>query len=86
MLGQEELAGHLGPNPRPIGSRKRSVGEKADRRLERPDASNHLKAERANIAINDSERRAQPRRILVVAFRELRPSSAVDLAKRGGKR
>ena len=38
MLGQEELAGHLGPHPRPISSRQRSVGGQAGRRIDRRDS------------------------------------------------
>ena len=73
MLGEEELAGHLGPHPRPICSRQRSAGRKAGRRLNRRDASCHFEPERADVTINDLERRPEPGRVLVVAWGEVRP-------------
>jgi hypothetical protein len=71
MLGQKELAGHLGPHPRPISSRQRSAGRKAGRRLNRREASCHFEAERVDVTINDLERRSEPGRVLVVAFGEV---------------
>ena len=64
MLGQEELPGHLGPHPRPIRSRQRSAGGQAGRRIDRRDASCHLEPERADVTIDDLERRAQPGHVL----------------------
>ena len=71
MLGEEELPGHLGPHPRPISSRQRSAGRQAGRRVDRRDASGHLEPERADVAIDDLERRPQPGRILEVALGEV---------------
>ena len=73
MRSEEELPGHLGPHPRPISGRQRSAGRQAARRLDRPDAFGDLEAERADVAVNDLERRPEPGRILVVAFGEVRP-------------
>ena len=57
MRRKEELAGHLGPHPRPICGGQRSVGRKAARRLDRPEASCHFEAERADVTIDYLERR-----------------------------
>ena len=73
MLGEEELAGHLGPHPRPICSRQRRAGRQAGRRIDRREASGHFEAERADVTINDLERRPQPGRVLEVAWGEIRP-------------
>ena len=59
MLGQEELAGHLGPHPRPIGSRQRRVRQQAGRAVDCRDAFGHLKPERADIAIDNPRARKQ---------------------------
>ena len=72
MLGEEELAGHLGPHPRPICGRQRRVGRQAGRRVDRRDASGHLEPERADVAIDDLERRPQPGHFLEVASGEVR--------------
>ena len=71
MLGEEELAGHLGPHPRPLSSGQGSAGRKAGRRIDRREASGHLEAERADLTVNDLERRPEPGRILVVALGEV---------------
>ena len=71
MLGEEELPGHLGPHPRPISSRQRSAGRKAGRRIDRREASGHLEPERADVTINDLERRPEPGHVLVVALGEV---------------
>ena len=73
MLGEEELPGHLGPHPRPICSRQGSVRRQAGRRLDRRDASGDLEPERADLTIDDLERRPEPGRILVVTPGEVRP-------------
>jgi hypothetical protein len=71
MLGPEELAGHLGPHPGPVCGRQRCVGGKAGCRVDRRDAFRHFEAERADVAINDLERRPEPGRVLVVALGEV---------------
>ena len=73
MLGQEELAGHLGPHPRPVCSRQGSARGQAGRRIDRPDASGHFEPERADDTINDLERHPQPGHLLEVAWGEVRP-------------
>jgi hypothetical protein len=67
MRRQEELAGHLGPHPRPLSSRQRSAGGKAGRRIDHREASCNFEPEWADLAVNDLERRPQPGRVLVVA-------------------
>jgi len=67
MLGAEKLGGHLGSHPRPISSRQRSAGRKVSRRLDRREASCHFEAERADVPVNDLERRPEPGRTLVIA-------------------
>jgi hypothetical protein len=67
MRRQEALPGHIGPHPRPISSRQRSAGRKAGHRPELREASCHFKVERADLAVNDLERRPEPRDILIVA-------------------
>jgi hypothetical protein len=71
MHRPEELTGHLGPHPRPICSRHRSVGRQTGRRLDRREASGHLKPERAKDTIDDLERRAQLGHLLEVALGEV---------------
>ena len=60
MLGEEELPGHLGPHPRPIGSRQRSAGRQAGRAVDRGDAPGDLEPKRADVTVDDLERRSQP--------------------------
>jgi hypothetical protein len=67
VLGEEELAGHLGPHPRPLCGREGSAGGKAGCRIDCREASGHLEAERADANVNDLEGRAEPDRLLVVA-------------------
>jgi hypothetical protein len=71
MCREEELAGDLGPHPRPIGCRQRSAGGKAGRRPELREASCHFEPEGADVAVNDFERCAEPGRVLTVAFGEV---------------
>jgi hypothetical protein len=66
MRRKEELAGHLGSDPRPISSWQRSAGRKASRRPDRREASCHLEPEWADLAVYDLERRPQSGRILIV--------------------
>ena len=73
MRRKEELPGHLGPHPRPIRGRQRSAGGQAGCRIDRREAPCHFEAERAEIAINDLERRPQPSHVLEVACGEVRP-------------
>ena len=73
MLGGEEFPGHLGPHPRPVGSGQRRVRRHTGRRLDRPEAFADLEAERADVTINDLERRPQPGRVPVIAWCEVRP-------------
>jgi hypothetical protein len=68
MRGQEELPGHLGPHPRPVCGGQGSARRQAGRGLDRREAYCHFEAERADVAINDLERRPEPGRVLVVAF------------------
>jgi hypothetical protein len=73
MLGQEELAGYLGPHPCPIGSRQRRAHGQAGCRVDRRDAFGHLEPERADVPFEDLERRAQLGRFLEVADSECWP-------------
>ena len=50
-----------------------SAGRQAGRRIDRRDASCHLEPERADVTVNDLERRAQPGHLLVVAWSEVGP-------------
>ena len=72
MLGQVKLAGHLGPHPRPISSRQRSVGRQAGGRIDRPDTFRNLEPERADDTIDDPERSSKTGRVLEVAESEIR--------------
>jgi hypothetical protein len=72
MLGQEELAGHLGPHSGPICGRQRRVGGKAGRAVDRGNASGHLEPERADITIDNPERNPQTGYLLEVACGEIR--------------
>jgi hypothetical protein len=74
MLGEEELPGHVGPHPGTDCSGQGSARRQAGRRLDRPDAFGDLEAERADLTINDPERRPEAGRVLVVALGEIRPS------------
>ena len=67
MLGEEELAGHFGPHLRPLGSEHGSAGRPAGRRIDSGEASCHFEAERADITVNDHERRPKSGPVLVVA-------------------
>jgi hypothetical protein len=71
MLGQEELTGHLSPHQGPICGRQRRVRRQAGGRIGRRDASCHLEPERADIPIDDLERRAQLGNFLEVAGSEV---------------
>jgi hypothetical protein len=73
MLGEEELPGHLGPHPGPIGSRQGRVHRKAGCRIDCSDAFRHLQPKRAGDTINDLERHAKLGRILQVTSGEVRP-------------
>ena len=67
MLGEEKLAGHLGPRPRPISSRQRRVRRQAGPAVDRGNTFGHLEPERADDTIDDPERRAQLGHCLEVA-------------------
>ncbi len=71
MLGEEELAGHRGPHPRPVCGRQGSAGGKVGRGPERRVASCHFEPERADLAVNDLEWRPEPGHLLVVAWGEV---------------
>jgi hypothetical protein len=71
MHCKEELAGRLGPYLGPICSRQRRGGGQAGRRIDRREASRHLEPERADLAINDLERRPKPRHGLKVLIGEV---------------
>jgi hypothetical protein len=73
MLGQKELASHLGPHPRPISGRQRRAHGQARCRIDRREALGHLEAEWADLTINDLERHPQPSRILKVPSGEIWP-------------
>ena len=73
MLGPEELAGHLGPHPRPISSRHRGAHRQASCRIDRRDAFRDFQPERADDTIDDLERHAQLGHFLEVAWSEIRP-------------
>ena len=60
VLGDEELAGHLGPHPRPVSRRDRRVGRQPVARVERRDPLGHLEPERRSVVVDDLERRPQP--------------------------
>jgi hypothetical protein len=64
--------GHRGPHSGPIGRRQGSAGGQASCRLDRRDAFGDLEPERADVTIDDLERRPEPGRVLVVAFGEVR--------------
>jgi hypothetical protein len=66
MLSEEELPGHLSPHPRPVSRRDRGVGRPPDCGVERRDALGHHEPERAQIVVDDPERRPQPRHVLKV--------------------
>jgi hypothetical protein len=72
MLGPEKLTGHLGLHPGPISSRLRRAHGQAGRRIDRRDAPGHLEPERADVPIEDLERRAQLGHFLEVADSEVR--------------
>ena len=72
MLGEEKLAGHLGPHPRPISSRQRSASGQPGRRLDRRETSCHFEPERADDTIDDLERPPETGRILQVSCSEVR--------------
>jgi hypothetical protein len=72
MLGQEELASHLGPHPGPICSRQPRAHGQAGCGIDRPDVFRHLEPERAYIPIGDLERRTQLSHFLEVADSEVR--------------
>ena len=71
MLGQEELPGHLSPHPRPVSRRDRGVGRPSDCGVERRDALGHLDPKRAQIVVDDLERRPQPRHVLKILSGEV---------------
>ena len=73
MLSEEELPGHLSPHPRPISSGQRRVGGQASCRIDRRDACGHFEPERADLPIEDLERRAQLGHFLAVAGSEIWP-------------
>jgi hypothetical protein len=58
MRGKEEFAGHLGPHPGPICSRQRRVHGQAGCGIDRRDALGDFEPERADVPIDDLERRA----------------------------
>src|SRR5215218_6769808 len=72
MLGEEELPGDLGPHPRPISRRRRSLIRQAGRAIDRRDAFRDLEPERADDTINDPERSSKTGRVLEVADSEIR--------------
>jgi hypothetical protein len=71
MLGQKELASHLGPHPRPISSRQRRAHGQARCRIDRREAFGHLDPKRAQIVVDDPERRPQPRHVLKILIGEV---------------
>jgi hypothetical protein len=71
MLGQEELTSHLSPHPGPVSRRDRGVGRPSDGAVERRDALGHLKPKRAQIVVDNLERRPQPRHILKIPQSEV---------------
>jgi hypothetical protein len=73
MLSAEELSCHLSPHPRPVSRRDRGVGRPSDGGVERGDALGHLEPKRAQIVVDDLERRPQPRHILKVLTGEVGP-------------
>jgi hypothetical protein len=72
MLGEEKLAGHLGPHPGPIGSRQPRVRRHAGCAVDRRDAFGHLEPERADVAVDNPERSSKAGRVLQVASGEVR--------------
>jgi hypothetical protein len=72
MLSEEELPGHLSPHPSPICSGQGGAGGKTGCRIDRRVTPCHFEAERADLAINDLERRPKPGCVLVVVFGEIR--------------
>ena len=73
MLGEEELPGHLGPYPGPVRGRQRCVRGKAGSAVDCGNAPGDLEPERADVAIEDLERRAQLGHFLEVADGECWP-------------
>ena len=71
MLSEEELPGHLSPHPRPVSRRDRGVSWPSDCSVERRDALGHLEPKRAQIVVDDLERRPQPRHVLKVLSGEV---------------
>jgi hypothetical protein len=71
MRRQERLPGHVGPHPRPIGSRQRSAGRQAGRAVDGGNAPGDLEPKWADVAVNDLERRPESGHILVVALGEV---------------
>jgi hypothetical protein len=57
VLGEEEFPGHLSAHPRPVSRRDRGVGRPSDGHVERRDALGHLELKRAQIIVDDPERR-----------------------------
>jgi hypothetical protein len=73
MLGQEEVAGHLGPHPRPISNRQRRGGRQGGRSVDPGNAPGDLEPEWADIAIDNPERSSKTGRVLIVARGEVWP-------------
>jgi len=71
MFGEEELPGNLCSHPRPVSCRDRGVGSPSDGGVERRDAFGHLDPKRAQIVVDDLERRPQPRHVLKVLIGEV---------------
>ena len=71
MLSAEELPCHLSPHPGPVSRRDRGVGRPSDGGVERRDALGHLNSKRAQIVVDDLERRPQPRHVLKVLSGEV---------------
>ncbi len=71
MLGPEELPCHLSPHPRPVSRRDRGVGRPSDCGVERRDALGHLDPKRAQIVVDDLERRPEPRHVLKILSGEV---------------
>ena len=73
MFGEKEFAGYLGPHLRPISSRQRRFRRQAGRGIDRRDAFGHFKPERADVPIEDLERRAQLGHFLEIADSDVWP-------------
>ena len=72
MLRGEELACHLGADPGPVRRRHRPIPGQTGRLVDGGDPFRHLDPERADVAVEDLERRPQPGHRQQVGFGQVR--------------